>query len=436
MVERLLVVLKFILAILLLPLVIGTVVALQGETAKLAPDLQHAILHGTIAYVLMKFFVYDFDAVYKYGQNIVGACFQFLKPLMNFAPYVIPIYTIFLVIAYAIVKVMGKMGPNNDLAPVFFAVIAFSFAMHIILTAQDLYSKDSMAGKPDYFFGMALIFIPLFSEPFDLAGKDLFEAKVISDRGKRRNVSCECNGWQTPAVLFKSANKLRSNMLGIRGGPSVPTQKQFVAGFKSLEDDMCHFIQHFILRRNKGLLKSFLVPLDNRLESVFHGLTEEYLGQLVHICRHSFQFAHRFLKRHGHNIATAKAYHMTELTFFDELNSFHAETGAKHAIKSRRRPAALNMTEHGRTSFIPRFLLNELRQAIPHTAKKDMPERIELLIRCDQLLPFDRKSFGYSNHAEVLASRTLLGDVAADLVDRQRNFRNENHVRAAGDPGF
>ena len=159
MVERLLVILKFILAILLLPLVIGTVVALQGETGKLAPGLQHAILHGTIAYVLMKFFVYDFDAVYKYGQNIVGACFQFLKPLMNFAPYVIPIYTIFLVIAYAIVKVMGKMGPNDDLAPVFFAVIAFSFAMHIILTAQDLYKKDSMAGKPDYFFGMALIFI-------------------------------------------------------------------------------------------------------------------------------------------------------------------------------------------------------------------------------------------------------------------------------------
>ncbi|MEI8012270.1 MAG: hypothetical protein WCI27_07310 [Candidatus Omnitrophota bacterium] len=156
---RIFVGLKFLLAVVLLPLVIATVVALQGEVRHLAPVFQQAILQGVLAYVFMKFFVYDFDAVYKYGQTIVGACFQFLKPLMNFAPYVIPIYTIFLVIAYAIVHVTGKIGANNEMAPAFFAVIAFTFAMHIILTAQDLYSKDSTAGKPDYFFGMALIFI-------------------------------------------------------------------------------------------------------------------------------------------------------------------------------------------------------------------------------------------------------------------------------------
>ena len=150
---------KFVLAVLLLPLVIGTVVALEGEIHHLAPPFQQAIFQGMVAYVLMKFFVYDFDVVYKYGQSMVGACFQFLKPLMNFAPYVIPIYTLLLVIAYAVVHLTGKMGAQDELAPVFFAVIAFSFTMHIILTAQDLYKKDSTAGKPDYFFGMALIFI-------------------------------------------------------------------------------------------------------------------------------------------------------------------------------------------------------------------------------------------------------------------------------------
>ena len=174
MVERLLVVLKFIFAVLLLPLVIGTVVALQGEIGKLDASLQQAINVGTLAYVLMKFFVYDFDAVYKFGQGIVGGCFQFLKPVMNFAPYVFPIYTILGIIAYAVVNIMGKMGEHGELGPIFFTVIAFTFAMHIILTAQDLYTKDSMAGKPDYFFAMALIFIVdvfLMALLISLAGK-------------------------------------------------------------------------------------------------------------------------------------------------------------------------------------------------------------------------------------------------------------------------
>jgi hypothetical protein len=171
MVQRILIVLKFIFAVLLLPLVIGTVVALQGEIEKFDPALQQAINIGTLAYVLMRFFVYDFDAVYKFGQGIVGGCFQFLKPVMNFAPYVFPIYTILGIIAYAVVNIAGKMG---DFGPLFFTVIAFTFAMHIVLTAQDLYTKDSMAGKPDYFFAMALIFIVdvfFMSLLMSLAGK-------------------------------------------------------------------------------------------------------------------------------------------------------------------------------------------------------------------------------------------------------------------------
>ncbi len=154
--ERILVILKFIFAILLLPLVIATVVALQGEIGRFDAGLHQSILLGTLAYVLMKFFVYDFDAVYKFGQNIVSTCFQFLKPVMNFAPYVIPIYTILGIVAYAIVHMMGRM---DAYAGMFFAVIAFTFAMHIILTAQDLYAKDSIAGKPNYFFSMGLIFV-------------------------------------------------------------------------------------------------------------------------------------------------------------------------------------------------------------------------------------------------------------------------------------
>jgi hypothetical protein len=163
--------LKFILAILIVPLVMATVGALQGEIARLDPRLVDGIHLGIIIYVLMKFFVYDLDPVYKFGQTLISTCFIFLKPLMNFAPYVIPVYTLLGIIVYAIVNVMGKAG---RLGPLFFGVIAFTFAMHIILTAQDLYKKDSLPGKPNYFFAMGLIFIVdvfLMALLISLAGK-------------------------------------------------------------------------------------------------------------------------------------------------------------------------------------------------------------------------------------------------------------------------
>ena len=159
MVDKLLVILKFVLAVLLLPLIIATVAALQGELAKLDPLLEQAIHVGALAYVLMKFFVYDFDPIYKFGQGLVAGCFQFLKPVMDFAPYVFPVYTIIGIILYTVANATGNMGEHGSWGPVFFTVIAFTFAMHIVLTAQDLYVKDSMAGKPDYFFAIEIIFI-------------------------------------------------------------------------------------------------------------------------------------------------------------------------------------------------------------------------------------------------------------------------------------
>ncbi|MFH0753916.1 MAG: hypothetical protein V2A70_05060 [Candidatus Omnitrophota bacterium] len=171
--DRIMVVLKFIAAALLLPLVIATVLALEVGVGELHPGIAQAVITGTIAYVLMKFFVYDFDAVYKFGQSVVGSCFQFLKPVMNFAPYVIPIYTLIVIIVYVIMNALNKLGTFE---PLFAGVIAFTFAMHIILTAQDLYKKDNVLGKPNYFFSMGLIFIVdvfLMVMLFSLAGKGL-----------------------------------------------------------------------------------------------------------------------------------------------------------------------------------------------------------------------------------------------------------------------
>jgi hypothetical protein len=150
------VVLKFLFAVLILPLVIASTFAFQNELVKFEPALRDALSWGMFSYIILKFFVYDFGIVYAFGQRLVTAAFQFLKPLVNAAPYVFPVYSMLVLAVYA---VMSWMGGLDTWRTVFLFLFSFTFSMHIILTAQDLYNKDSSAGKPTYFFGMSLVYI-------------------------------------------------------------------------------------------------------------------------------------------------------------------------------------------------------------------------------------------------------------------------------------
>lgn len=152
----LLTIFKFITAFLLLPLVVGSTVALQGQIEAFSASIKHCLWFGLVAYLILKFFVYDFSHVYKFGQGMVTFVFQFLKPLVNAAPFVIPIYTVFVLLAFSFVAAIGQLDAWKELL---LTLVSATFSMHIILTAQDLYSKDSAPGKPTYFFGMQLVYI-------------------------------------------------------------------------------------------------------------------------------------------------------------------------------------------------------------------------------------------------------------------------------------
>ncbi|MBF0484898.1 MAG: hypothetical protein HQL16_00120 [Candidatus Omnitrophica bacterium] len=154
--DTLFLILKFVFALIILPVVVALTFAFQNELATFEPALRHTLWQGMVTYVLLRFFVYDFSAVYAFGQGIVTSVFQFLKPLVNAAPYVLPIYTILVLLVYAVISVMGKLSGYES---VFIFLFAFTFTMHIVLTAQDLYKKDSIAGKPNYFFSMILVYI-------------------------------------------------------------------------------------------------------------------------------------------------------------------------------------------------------------------------------------------------------------------------------------
>jgi hypothetical protein len=154
--DTILMIVKVVVTLLVLPVIVAITYAFQGQLAELDPALKHSLWLGVMVYMILKFFVYGFEHVYRFGQNIVTYCFQFLKPLVNVAPYVLPVFTILTLIVFAVLNAFDRVG---DFRSIFFSAIAFTFAMHIILTAQDLYNKDASPGKPNYFFGMALVYI-------------------------------------------------------------------------------------------------------------------------------------------------------------------------------------------------------------------------------------------------------------------------------------
>jgi hypothetical protein len=154
--DTILMIVKVAVTLLVLPVVVAITHAFQAQITELNPTLQQSLWLGVMVYVILKFFVYGFEHIYRFGQNIVTYCFQFLKPLVNVAPYLVPIYTILVLLVFAVLNAFDRVGEFRSM---FYSTIAFTFAMHVILTAQDLYNKDSSPGKPTYFFGMALVYI-------------------------------------------------------------------------------------------------------------------------------------------------------------------------------------------------------------------------------------------------------------------------------------
>jgi len=145
-------ILKILVFLLVLPLIVAFFIAFQGQILSLPVNKEVWVLWGAGSYVALKLFVYDFKIVYTSGNSLVEKMLPFFKP----AGYVIPVYSLFLIIAFAVVSLLGRGG---SLQSFFLFAIAFTLAMHLILTAHEIYESDSSLLKAHYFltFGVVLI---------------------------------------------------------------------------------------------------------------------------------------------------------------------------------------------------------------------------------------------------------------------------------------
>jgi len=149
-------ILKILGFLLFLPLIIASFIAFQNQILGLPVKKEVWLLWGAGTYIGLNLFIYDFKDVYAFGKSLVEKVLASIKP----AAYVIPFYSICLIVIYVIALILGR---GSSLQPYFLFSIAFTLAMHLIMTAHEIYDSDSSILKAHYLFTFgAILIISLF----------------------------------------------------------------------------------------------------------------------------------------------------------------------------------------------------------------------------------------------------------------------------------
>jgi len=148
--------LKFFLAVLMLPIVIASFVAFESHLATYPSSYAEFFRWGIVGFLVTFLFLYQFWGVYEFGQEIMQSVFTVFTPINKVLARLVPFYlTIILVLFYINKLLMG--APKVSHYYMFF--VGFAFAMHILLTAQEMQEEEKTPIKPTYFFWMSLCFM-------------------------------------------------------------------------------------------------------------------------------------------------------------------------------------------------------------------------------------------------------------------------------------
>lgn len=148
--------LKFILALILLPIVIASGLSFDNHLSSYPLSYEDFFKWGFGAFLIVFIFLHQFQGVYAFGQKVTSAMFRFLSPLERYFAYIIPFYLLIVLLAMYIVKLILKTDSYDEYF-IFFA--GFTAALHVFLTAQDLQEQEKMPIKPTYLLTMGFVFI-------------------------------------------------------------------------------------------------------------------------------------------------------------------------------------------------------------------------------------------------------------------------------------
>lgn len=148
-------IIKFLLSVILLPVVVGATKAFCGELFA-AKEIYHLFTCGVVTYVVMHLFFVNFQGVYQSGQKIFSDGLKFSPFLSSFLPLALPLFPVILMVIFFI---CSKFFSMKEWEPYFIFFTGMTFAMHLILTAQIIRDEDGGIFKAHYFFIMSLGFV-------------------------------------------------------------------------------------------------------------------------------------------------------------------------------------------------------------------------------------------------------------------------------------
>lgn len=147
---------KLILGICLLPLVYSMTASFLNEIGMIENGLQETFWAGAITLALVHLFLWEPAVIYAKGQKLLELIFSFFRPMVRFAPYLLPIYAIVLFIIYSVLSLMIN---SRWLIEDYLFLLGVSFALHIIFSAKTLRSKKNDYLKANYIFGFSFVYI-------------------------------------------------------------------------------------------------------------------------------------------------------------------------------------------------------------------------------------------------------------------------------------
>jgi len=147
---------KVILAILILPFVYSSVVSFMTEFVRVDIHLQQIFLNGIVTFLVIYLFIWEPVVIYNKGHKLLEIMFSFFKPMVNVAPFLLPIYTILFFIIYGLLSIGISSSWLIEYA---LFLIGFSTILHLVFSAKTIRSKKGDFLKANYIFGFSFIFI-------------------------------------------------------------------------------------------------------------------------------------------------------------------------------------------------------------------------------------------------------------------------------------
>ncbi|MFA7705955.1 MAG: hypothetical protein WCX91_02465 [Candidatus Omnitrophota bacterium] len=149
-------IIKFILGILFLPFVYSTAVSFLNELGGMDKNFQAIFWNGAICFLIVYLFIWEPLAIYNYGHKLLETVFSFFKPMVNVAPFLLPIYTLLIFIIYGLLSLVIKSGWLIEYT---LFLVGFSAILHLVFSAKNIRTKKGDFLKGNYIFGFSFIFI-------------------------------------------------------------------------------------------------------------------------------------------------------------------------------------------------------------------------------------------------------------------------------------